>query len=127
MANANMAYIEGREDESKKLTKEILDKGYVTYRQLNEHGWGKKGSTGDLRFKKITPYSEDNEISIFETDPFDLKRLFYKKDDIQQVVLIPPDKKQNILNELKKLYITEDFVYPDMDNVANEISEQINK
>ena len=88
---------------------------------------GKKGSTGDLRFKKITPYSIDNDISIFETDPFDLKRLFYKKDDVQQVVLIPPEKKQAILDELKKLYITEDFVYPDMDNVANEINEQINK
>ncbi len=127
MANANMAYIEGREDESKELTKEILKKGYVTYRQLNEHGWGKKGSTGDLRFKKITPYSVNSEIPIFETDPFDLKRLIYKKDGVQQVVLIPPDKKQSILDELKKLYITEDFVYPDMDNVANEINEQINK
>ena len=127
IANANMAYIEGREDESKELTKEILKKGYVTYRQLNEHGWGKKGSTGDLRFKKITPYSVNSEIPIFETDPFDLKRLIYKKDGVQQVVLIPPDKKQSILDELKKLYITEDFVYPDMDNVANEINEQINK
>ena len=61
-------------------------------------------------------------------DPFNLRRLFYKdKNGIQQVVLIPPEAKQNIINELKIFNITEDFIYPDMDNVAHEIMENINK
>lgn len=72
------------------------------------------------------PYSNGSEIEIFKTDPFNLKRLFYKKNGIQQVVLIPPDAKPVILRELALLNITEDFVYPDMDNVANEINEKIN-
>ncbi len=40
--------------------------------------------------------------------------------------MIPPDAKPVILRELALLNITEDFVYPDMDNVANEINEKIN-
>lgn len=128
MANANMAYIDNRESESKKLTSEILDSDYTDYYQLIENNWKlDKGRTWELRFKKIKPYSDDNELKIFRTDPFDLKRLFYKENDVQQVVLIHPDSKGKILEELRKFNITEDFVYPDMDNVANEISEQINK
>ena len=33
----------------------------------------------------------------------------------------------SIINELKVFNITEDFIYPDMDNVAHEIMENINK
>ena len=32
-----------------------------------------------------------------------------------------------LINELKLFNITEDFIYPDMDNVAHEIMENINK
>ena len=35
--------------------------------------------------------------------------------------------KKNIIKELRKFNITEDFIYPDMDNVAHEIMENINK
>ncbi len=128
MANANMAYVEGYESEMKKVTKEILNRDYINYYQLMERVRGlNEIETWNLHFKKIKPYSEENELDIFRTDPFDLKRLFYKKDGVQQVVLIPPDRKKYILDELYKLNITEDFVYPDMDNVANEISEQFSK
>ena len=58
-------------------------------------------------------------------DPFDLHKFLYKKDGIQQVVLIPPEKKKDIIRQLEMFGITESFVYPDMDNVANEINEEI--
>ena len=128
MPNANMAYIKGHEKECKKLTEAILNKDSINSYELINKGWELYAEEPwNLRFRKVKPYSDDNEISIFRTDPFDLKRLFYKKDNVQQVVLIPPDSKQDIIEELRKFNITEDFVYPDMDNVANEISEQINK
>lgn len=129
MANANMAYIDGCENESKKLTETILKRDYINYKQLIENGYElNEAATWDLHFKKIKPYSDENELEVFRTDPFDLHRLFYKNDaGIQQVVLIPPLQKQPILDELAKLNITEDFVYPDMDNVAHEISEQFAK
>lgn len=127
MANANIAYIEGEDNNWKKLTNKILNTDYIDYYQLKKNGWAlDNDKTWKLHFKKIKPYSDDNEIEIFKTDPFDLKRLFYKKNGVQQVVLIHPDYKNKILDELKMLNITEDFVYPDMDNVANEINEQIN-
>ena len=128
MASANVAYIRGQDKECENLTKTILKENYITYHDLMKRGWDLNDTeTWNLRFKKVTPYSEKNDLDIFKTDPFDLKRLFYKKDGVQQVALIHPDFKQNILAELRKFNITEDFVYPDMDNVANEISEQINK
>ncbi len=128
MVNANMAYVKGHKSEGRRLTEAILEEGCVTYYDLMESGFNLNDKeTWDLYFKKVNPYSEDNELDIFKTDPFDLRRLFYKKDGVQQVVLIPPDCKKTILEELRKFNITEDFVYPDMDNVANEISEQINK
>lgn len=126
MVNANMAYVGA--DESKKLTETILKENYIDWYDLKKKGWVlNDANIFDLWFGKVTPYSDENELDIFKTDPFDLKRLFYKKDGVQQVVLIPPDCKTSILAELRKFNITEDFVYPDMDNVANEISEQINK
>ena len=79
-------------------------------------------------FRKIKPYSGCNFIKEFDIDPFNLRRLYYKDENgIQQVVLIPPESKQSIINELKVFNITEDFIYPDMDNVAHEIMENINK
>ena len=128
MANANMAYIDEKENESKKLTEKIIASDYITYHDLIEKGYNlNETETWDLHFKKIKPYSDENELEIFRTDPFDLHRIFYKKNGVQQVILIPPKCKESILNELAKLNITEDFVYPDMDNVAHEISEQLNK
>lgn len=130
MANANEAYINGEEENSKKLTEFILSKDYLNYMQLKEKPLGSSlnnEETWNLKFRKIKPYSEENQINIFRTDPFDLRRLFYKVNGIQRVVLIPPDCKENILNDLKKINITEDFVYPDMDNVANEINERMNQ
>lgn len=129
MANANMAYIAGQKNESREITEAILSKDYINYNQLIEKGWElNEIETWNLCFKKIKPYSDENELEIFRTDPFDLHRLFYKDDDgVQQVVLIPPLQKKTILDELAKLNITEDFVYPDMDNVAHEISEQFAK
>lgn len=127
MANANIAFIERDEKKSKKLTEQIINEDYIDYNDLIDRKWDlSETKTWELRFKKIKPYSDENELDFFKTDPFDLQRLFYRKDDIQQVVLIPPDRKKSILEELRKLNITEDFVYPDMDNVANEISEQLN-
>ena len=125
MANANMAYIESCEDKSEELTDFILNRDYINYYDLMEnYKILNEEETWKLRFKKIKPYDDSNELKIFKTDPFDLQRLFYKEKGVQQVILIPPDIKPKILEELRKLNITEDFVYPDMDNVANEISEQ---
>lgn len=117
---------------AEELTNHILNyDGDLSFNELlNDKKWSKRfseGFTWSLHFKKVKPYSGENKIKIFDIDPFDLRRLFYKDEEgIQQVVLIPPDKKEGIVNELKKFNITEDFIYPDMDNVANEINENIN-
>lgn len=115
------------------LTDYILSKDNVTFNDLiNDKKWKEKlddGNTWELEFKKIKPYSGENSNQIFDIDPFDLRRLYYRNDnDIQQVVLVPPGKiKENIIKELRKFNITEDFIYPDMDNVAHEIMENITK
>lgn len=133
MINANrVTGIAGSEDKALELTKLILSDKDLTFNYLmKQPKWNKcfeDGNTWELEFEKVTPYSGSNEISIFDTDPFDLHRLFYTdKDDVQQVVLIPPDKKEDIIKELGRLNITEDFIYPDMDNVAHEIVEQYSK
>lgn len=117
---------------AEELTNHILNyDGDLSFNELmNDKKWSRRfseGFTWSLHFKKVKPYSGENKIKIFDIDPFDLRRLFYKDEEgIQQVVLIPPDKKEGIVNELKKFNITEDFIYPDMDNVANEINENIN-
>lgn len=129
MANANVVYDEEQEGINQELTETILAKDYYTYYDLYKdkliENLSKK-KTWLFKFQKIKPY-EENEISKFKTDPFDLRRLFYKKNGSQRVILIPPEAKPKLLKELARLNITEDFVYPDMDNVANEISENINK
>ena len=82
--------------------------------------------TWELKFKKVIPYSDENKIKQFRIDPFDIQRVFYRdKNGVQQVALIPPEKKDDIIKELEKLCITEAFIYPDMDNVANEINNQL--
>lgn len=126
MVNANMAYLYEQEDKSKELTEEILQEYSITVKDCFPNK-SIKNLARELHFKKIKPYSDENEISIYRSDPFDLQKLFYKKNKIQQVALIPPDSKSIILDELKRINISEDFVYPDMDNVANEINEQFNK
>ena len=133
LVNANeVLSLDNDERYAEELTNHILNyKEYLSFNELmDDKKWSKrfsKGFTWELWFKKVKPYSGENRIKIFDIDPFDLRRLFYKDEEgIQQVVLIPPDKKEGIVNELKKFNITEDFIYPDMDNVANEINENIN-
>ena len=89
MVNANTAYVKGHKSEGKKLTEAILKKDYITYCDLLKRDFGLNGKeTWDLLFNKVTPYSEENELDIFKTDPFDLKRLFYKKDGVQKISFI---------------------------------------
>lgn len=133
LVNANeVSSLANDERYAEELTNHILNyDGDLSFNELmNDKKWSRQfseGFTWSLRFKKVKPYSGENRIKIFDIDPFDLRRLFYKDEEgIQQVVLIPPDKKEGIVNELKKFNITEDFIYPDMDNVANEINENIN-
>ena len=115
------------------MTDYILNTDYTTFDDLmNDKRWKdrfSKGNTWELEFKKIKPYSGKNHNQIFDIDPFDLRKLYYRDDnDVQQVVLVPPGEiKKNIIKELRKFNITEDFIYPDMDNVAHEIMENINK
>ena len=131
--NANeVKSIAWNEDSADELTRLILENGKISFHDLlQEPKWKKQfenGNTWELEFRKIKPFSGENKFPEFDTDPFNLRRLFYKDDSgIQQVVLIPPEKKKDIIKELAKFNITEDFVYPDMDNVANEINERINK
>ena len=49
--------------------------------------------------------------------------LYYRNSKNQQVVfLIHLDSKKILLKELAEFNITEDFIYPDMDDVAHEIN-----
>ncbi len=83
-----------------------------------------KDKTWHLCFKKMQPYSDSNTIEIFKTDPFNINRLLYKKDGVQQVCLIPPDCKRIIIKQLERFYYSEDFIFPDMDNVARKIAAE---
>lgn len=119
----------GNKSCSKDLTEYLLEKTGVIYNDLLEKpSWNKyvkNNNTWELKFQKIVPYSGNNRIKIFDTDPFDIHKLYYREKDIQRVVLIPPDCKKSIVKQLERFNITEDFIYPDMDNVANEINENI--
>ena len=131
LANANTAYIDGQDNEHE-LTEYILKNGYVTYDQLLKDSPFKDYlndiETWIMNFSKVKPYDDGNEFEEFRTDPFDLRRLFYKdKRGIQQVALIPPEAKEKIKDELARFNIREDFIYPDMDSVANEINEIIDR
>ena len=134
MVNANKITSIGEEKgpKCKELTEFILNaKEDISFDSLQcKSRWKSnfsKLNTWNLWFGKIRPYSDDNEIKIFDTDPFDLERLYYKDNGVQQVVLIPPSCKEKIVQELAKYNITEDFIYPDMDNISNEINENYNK
>lgn len=134
VVNANSAYLENNwsETNSKNLTEYILSKNYITYSNLLENSPYKNElnsvETWNLAFIKIKPYSVDNKIKKFRTDPFNLKKLFYRdKNGNQLIVLIPPESKQKILEDLERFNITTDFIYPDMDTVSNEINIKINR
>lgn len=129
IVNANMVYINDKFQ--KKLTELIIkEKGYINYHDLMQkkiNEYLTETETWNLKFKKIKPYEKNNEIDIFETDPFDIKKLFYKDSNNNQlVVLIPPNAKKKIEESLKKFNITDAFIYPDMDTVSNEINKNIN-
>ena len=131
ICNANEVRIKDKK-KSKELTKKIIESDNTTFDDLLQDSYWKNIfsslATWQLIFKKIKPYDSKNKIKIFKTDPFDIERLLYKdKSNIHPVILIPPECKQNIIKELSKFNITEDFIYPDMDNVANEINENMNK
>ena len=88
----------------------------------------KKNGKYDIHFKKIIPYSLDNDDKRFQNDPFNLRRFLYKNSNGEQVVfLIPPTAKEHIKSQLAKLNITDAFVYPEMDSVSNELYEQFTK
>lgn len=85
--------------------------------------YGHTPTKWDFYFEKCEPYSLDNPIEQFKSDPFDLKKLFYKTEDKKQVVFfIPPACKKSIIEELRKLNITDSFIYPEMDTTANELN-----
>lgn len=77
----------------------------------------------NFEFEKIEPYNISNSMEWMRQDPFDLNKIFYKNANGKQVIfLIPPAAKPELLRELEKFNFTEDFIYPDMDNVAHEIN-----
>lgn len=135
LANANMACIwkDDKEIKQGELTKYILQsKEEITYASLLENSPFKddldENKTWHMNFCKVKPYDDDNGFEEFRTDPFDLRRIFYKDEKgVQQVVLIPPGAKDTIKDELARFNIREDFIYPDMDSVANVINETIDK
>ncbi len=130
IVNANeVLEINGQEKNANNLTKYLLENEYINFHDvLDNPKWGNLfvNNSWELKFGKIKPYSGKNTCKIFDIDPFNLRRIFYKKDGVQQVVLIPPERKDEIVRELSRFNITEDFIYPDMDCVANEINERIN-
>lgn len=80
-----------------------------------------------LYYKKEIPYKQaENVPEKTKMDPFDINRLFYRNNAGKRIIiLIPPYAKPKILEELKHNKITEDFIYPDMDTVSNELNNSI--
>ncbi len=79
----------------------------------------------DFMYEKIEPYSLGNETEWMRQDPFDFEKIYYRNvKDKQVVFLIPPAAKPELIRELEKFNFTEDFIYPDMDNVAYEINQR---
>jgi hypothetical protein len=112
------------------LKDESADEWWISINELRKGIKGlselKDVEVGDFLFKKVKPYDENNNIEVMKTNPFDMNRLLYQDDSGQQVViLVPPTAKQQILKQLEKLGITEAFVYPEMDSVANELNWRI--
>lgn len=97
---------------------------------LNKKNPNKRLKNIDLYyFQKNIPYEQSDLVPEYiRKDPFDINRLFYKNTANQKlVVLIPPYAKEKILKELAQNKITEDFIYPDMDTVSNELNNTIGK
>lgn len=134
LVNANTAFINNKEKRCspKELTTLINSKEYITYQMLLTQGIYKnflnEKKTWTLQFQKVKPYDGSNTLDFFKTDPFDIRKIFYTDDNKNQlVVLIPPKAKEKIKDELSRFNITEQFIYPDMDSVANEINLNINQ
>ena len=81
----------------------------------------------DISFGKINPYNINNKYGIFKSDPFDLKRLYYKdkETDKQIVFFIPPGCKEKIRRQLESIGYTYDFLFPEVDTVFNEIKDKV--
>lgn len=78
----------------------------------------------DFRFKKIEPYSLENRSLVMRNDPFDINRMLFRgKNGAQKVILVPPDKKMKIKDELAIMGITEEFIYPELDSVSNALNQ----
>ena len=78
----------------------------------------------DFRFKKIEPYSLENRSPVMRNDPFDINRMLFRgKNGAQKVILVPPDKKMKIKDELAIMGITEEFIYPELDSVSNALNQ----
>ena len=76
-----------------------------------------------LNLKKIIPYDINNKCDWMKQEPFRLMDLYYRNSKNQQVVfLIHSDSKKILLKELAEFNITEDFIYPDMDDVAHKLN-----
>lgn len=136
VANANYVYLENANSEKmrKKITKCILDyeEDYICYQMLFKKCSFKAklkiNQTWNMRFQKVKPYCDENTIEVFKNDPFNFQKIYYRDCEGNQIViLIPPDKKEKIQNELTHFNITNSFIYPDMETVANKICEYINK
>ena len=132
LVNSNKAYIVKNEHSyfENELTKFINYNEYTTYDDLlvtdKYKKYLDKQNTWELKFHKVKPYDDSNEFDFFKTDPFNLKRIFYKDNENNNlVVLIPPKAKEKIKQELSRFGITDMFIYPDMDTVANEINVTI--
>lgn len=80
----------------------------------------------DFHFRKIKPYSLDNRSAYMRTDPFDIRRMLYRnKNGSQKVILIPPDAKPQIKEQLRMMGITEEYVYPEIDSVSFALNGMI--
>ena len=82
----------------------------------------------DFCFRKVEPYSMNNKYEEFKSDPFDLKRLYLKDKNQEQIVFfIPPGCKANIRRQLESLGFTYDFLYPEVDTVFHGIVNKVIK
>ena len=113
-------YVLSGEIDSFEMNLEYMQNGYYKdFPQLSRE------KQYDVHFKKVVPYSLDNNDPRMQNDPFDLRRFLYKNENGEQIVfLIPPTAKSHIKEQLAKLNITDAFVYPEMDSVSNELYER---
>ncbi|MBP3367212.1 MAG: FRG domain-containing protein [Treponema sp.] len=88
----------------------------------------KDSSSWDIVFRKVEPYSMDNKVEKFRSDPFGLNRLMFKDTrGIRRQILIPPSAKKRIARELANFGITEDFVYPEKNSVSYVLTKKAEK